>query len=681
MRPTIPLLLLALVLAPLSITASSGGTSTATWTEGSAVTGQLVHGTGTFDQGGADCVPYNGSPWVKIIDPDSTTRSQWDGTLGQEGSHTSTFTVDKVGTWSLQVWNGCGVMDTDTLTVTSGTPPSVPSAPQNTQASAASSTSIQVQWSAPSSNGGSSIQYYGIYRNGAYDGSISWPTTSFSDNGLTAGQEYCYKISATNSEGEGPLSNEACVTLQDDGTASASFSASSAAQGNVITLTCDTTAPDPEPAGPFVNKCQIKRPDGSVAASQDTASYGHKVVTYTTDVAGTWTGLADNGWGVTDSDSISVSAVETSPSPPQSIAAQAQNGQVALSWSAPADWGTGGSREYRLFVDGSFDRVLAGTATSETVTGLTNGQEYSFKLRASTTHGTSTDSSTVVATPIAASDPPGAPTALTADCDTGTDCWDRADLSWFAPSDSGSGPVSSYTVYIAGTPVSGSAGLSVSVFDLEPETEYCFTVRANNAYGQGSDSNQACYTTEAEPVSLQPPSVPQNVTAEFGDAQVIVEWDEPADWGPGSSRIYEIFLTGIFELSTTDTNATVTGLNNDQNYGVEVRAKTSEGHGPFSPSILGHPEAATTSTSSSTTTTSTTANAAGTPDDTDWAALTIPIGLGSVAALGGAAVLWRAPKRAMGRKVLGGLVALAGLAIVVIAIASPDSWAWLVGGR
>ncbi|MDA8887098.1 putative Ig domain-containing protein [Pontimonas sp.] len=94
----------------------------------------------------------------------------------------------------------------------------------------------------------------------------------------------------------------------------------------------------------------------------------------------------------------------TAPLQVTGATASAGNGQVALSWTAP---GSGGSAitDYvieQLDPDGSTWTTLTdgvSTSTSFTVTGLTNGTSYSFRVSAKNTIGTGTVSSTVSATP------------------------------------------------------------------------------------------------------------------------------------------------------------------------------------------------------------------------------------------------------------------------------------------
>jgi chitodextrinase/uncharacterized protein YdeI (BOF family) len=74
------------------------------------------------------------------------------------------------------------------------TPPSVPT---NVQASALSSSSIQVTWTASTDNRG--VEGYKVFRNGGQVGTTA--ATSYSDAGLLPGTEYSYTVSAYDGDG------------------------------------------------------------------------------------------------------------------------------------------------------------------------------------------------------------------------------------------------------------------------------------------------------------------------------------------------------------------------------------------------------------------------------------------------------------------------------------------------
>jgi parallel beta-helix repeat protein len=93
--------------------------------------------------------------------------------------------------------------------------PLVPSAPRNLQV-APGDQQVILTWIAPSFNGSLPITNYRIYRGTTPGGEIFYAqlgnVQTYLDFGLTNGQLYCYRVSALNGVGEGPMSNEACAT-------------------------------------------------------------------------------------------------------------------------------------------------------------------------------------------------------------------------------------------------------------------------------------------------------------------------------------------------------------------------------------------------------------------------------------------------------------------------------------
>ncbi|HLY81593.1 MAG TPA: fibronectin type III domain-containing protein, partial [Acidimicrobiales bacterium] len=128
---------------------------------------------------------------------------------------------------SNQVTGGCFVLcgwfsqwQTRNFAVVASTappPPTVPSAPQSLGATAGDGT-VSLTWSAPASDGGSSITNYEIYR-GTSAGTETkvaevGNVLAYTDGGRTNGTTYYYEVSAKNAVGEGSLSNEASATPQ-----------------------------------------------------------------------------------------------------------------------------------------------------------------------------------------------------------------------------------------------------------------------------------------------------------------------------------------------------------------------------------------------------------------------------------------------------------------------------------
>ena len=209
------------------------------------------------------------------------------------------------------------------------------------------------------------------------------------------------------------------------------------------------------------------------------------------------------------------------PSVPESLTATGGDGEVVLEWSAPADDGgapvTG--YEYRFAagtaVPGDTPWQSAGLDLEWTVTGLTNGQQYAFEVRAVNSAGPGAPARTA-ATPLGM---PSVPESLTA---TGGD--GEVVLEWSAPADDGGSPVTGYGYrYAAGQAVpedvtwrDAGTELTATVSGLENETRYAFEVRARNRVGPGETSG-----TTALPLRLRAELFSSAVLATEGEALVV----------------------------------------------------------------------------------------------------------------------------------------------------------------
>src|SRR5206468_4226907 len=97
----------------------------------------------------------------------------------------------------------------------SATAITVSSAPQNLQATEGVRNAT-LTWNAPSSNGGSPITGYKVYRSASSGTETCYirlsNDTSYTNTGLTGGTTYFYKVRAVNSVGLSPLSSETSAT-------------------------------------------------------------------------------------------------------------------------------------------------------------------------------------------------------------------------------------------------------------------------------------------------------------------------------------------------------------------------------------------------------------------------------------------------------------------------------------
>ena len=158
------------------------------------------------NNGGSNVTSYNiyhtttsGSGYILL--GTSTTLSYND--TGLTNGHTYYYIVSATNI------AGTGVNSTEVNDI----PATVPSVPQSLQAQTGNAY-ISLLWTAPTSTGGSAITGYNIYRSTTNDSnfvlvkSLGANSFSYTDNGLTNGQEYYYVVTSTNKAGESAYSNE-----------------------------------------------------------------------------------------------------------------------------------------------------------------------------------------------------------------------------------------------------------------------------------------------------------------------------------------------------------------------------------------------------------------------------------------------------------------------------------------
>ena len=193
-------------------------------------------------------------------------------------------------------------------------------------------------------------------------------------------------------------------------------------------------------------------------AGNDAAALSGQAVTNNTPGSGEGSGGGGGGGGGGD---------PSVPGAPASLTATAGDEEVALVWSAPADDGgapvTG--YEYRYAagdaVPGDTPWQSAGLNLEWTVTGLTNGQQYAFEVRARNRVGEGAARG-ALATPVGRL---GVPASLTA---TAGD--EEVELAWSPPADVGGESVTGYEYrYAAGDAV--PEGHAVAVRRAQPRVD------------------------------------------------------------------------------------------------------------------------------------------------------------------------------------------------------------------
>ena len=261
------------------------------------------------------------------------------------------------------------------------------------------------------------------------------------------------------------------------------------------------------------------------------------------------------------------------PGAVSTVTGVAGNGQVALTWTAGSAGATAisdynvwyaSAGSYAMFTDG------VSTATSATVTGLTNGTAYTFEIEAVNTGGTGPlSAASASVTPATV---PGAPTIGVA-----TPRNLAATVVWTAPTDNGGNPVTGYVITPStGTPVTVGNVLTYTMVALTNGAPYTFQVAAITTAGTGTRSAPSNSVTP----TLSAPAAPTVGVATAANTTATLLWTPATDNG-GAAVIGYIITPSSGTLVTVGnvTTYTLTGLTDGTSYTFTVAAINTIGTG------------------------------------------------------------------------------------------------------
>jgi len=466
----------------------------------------------------------------------------------------------------------------------------VPAAPTGLTATRSGASTINLSW-----NTVTGAVRYQVYSWDAVDewqrldGGAANPhtTNTFAHQNLVADRLYYYQVYAVNAAGDrGPRSNRANEVAGQNAPGRPVLTPTPGYQVNVISW------PMVSGAASYVLYAWDQS-WSQVGGTITGTSYTHTGLT----VGRTYyyEARAVNSGGVMGAYSAQVSATVLSTptiTAPVNLSAGTtpQDQQVTLTWQAPPGAGsTITGYEYR-YAESTASLpatwTSAGTALTVTITGLTNGTQYTFEVRAMSSTGEGPAAS-VMATP---ADEPDAPVL------TATEGYRLVMLSWDAPNTNGAA-ITAYHVEILNTQNQWVAetsvpGTSTSYTDsgLNDSTVYTYRVIAENAAGRSSASNSDDATTLAQPAQVPgAPTLPSapTVVAVSGPGMVTLNWQAPLFNGGSPITGYEYryklatassyggWMSAMMEL-TVD----VKPLTPLMEYDFEVRARNSVGPGP-----------------------------------------------------------------------------------------------------
>jgi uncharacterized repeat protein (TIGR02543 family) len=324
--------------------------------------------------------------------------------------------------------------------------------------------------------------------------------------GLTNGSSYTFKA-ITNSTANGASVTSALSIPTTAITPAKAPDAPTGVQVSAGTgkVTVSWTAPSSN-GSPITSYTVTSSPGGftcTVSAPATTCDVSTGLVAgtnYTFQV--TATSVAGTSGASTASSSVAINAA---PSVPLNVVATAGNASAAVSWDPPANTNGSAITGYTATAY-TAGNIASGTcastapATTCTVTGLTNGVPYTFKVTA--TNGIGTSAASTASSAATPSTVPNAPTGVTAAMGDAS-----ASVSFLAPVNNGGSDVISYTVTSSPGNFScmvNAPATSCNVTGLSNGTPYTFTVKANNKNGPSLASTASPSGT---PVQSSAPTV------------------------------------------------------------------------------------------------------------------------------------------------------------------------------
>src|SRR5438034_2041403 len=481
------------------------------------------------------------------------------------------------------------------------TPATQPGAPQGLSAAPGDAT-VSLTWSPPSSNGGSPITTYRVYRGFTSGGETLLTTlgvvTSYSDTAVTNGVTYYYEVSALNNVGEGPRSSEASATpvapptvpgaprdlgaVAGDATVALAWSSPSADGGSAIT-------------NYKVYRGTISGQLSLLATLPNVLSYTDSAVTNGQTYYYKVTAVNAVGEGPRSNEASGTpTSSQTVPAPPRQLNATPGDAQITLTWLAPSSDGGSPITHYKIYrgttSGGETPRATIGNVLTYSDTAVTNGVMYFYQVSAVNSVGAGAASGEVSVTPATQ---PGAPQGLSAAPGDAT-----VSLTWSPPSSNGGSPITNYRVYrgftSGGETLLTTLGVVTSYSDtaVTNGVTYYYEVSALNNVGEGPRSSEASATPVAPPTV---PGAPRDLGAVAGDATVALVWSSPSADGGSAITNYKVYrgtISGQLSLLATLPNVlsyTDSAVTNGQTYYYKVTAVNAVGEGPRSNEASGPP--------------------------------------------------------------------------------------------
>ncbi|GFZ31506.1 hypothetical protein CSC2_20320 [Clostridium zeae] len=455
----------------------------------------------------------------------------------------------------------------NTLTVTTSSDTTAPSAPTNLTTSTKSCTSVGLSWAAATDN--VSVTGYDVYNGSTKVGSTTTATT-YTVTGLLPNTSYTFTIKARDAAGNtSASSNSLAVTTLADTTAPNAPTNLVASNNSYTSVSLSWTASTDNIA---VTGYDVYDGTSKIGSTTNTTTY--TVSGLTPNTSHQFTVKARDAAGNTSASSNSLTvttlADTTAPSAPTSLNVVSKTCiSVNLSWAAATD--NIAVSGYEIYKGST--KVGETNGLTYTVSGLTPNTAYSFTVKAKDAAGNLSQASTSLSvTTTADTTAPTAPINLT----VVSKDYASISLSWTASTDNVG--VVAYDIYKGTTKVGQTNGeTTYTVNGLSPDTSYSLTVKARDLANNTSSASAALVVkTNAE---TQPPTVPSNlVVTSHSISEVAISWNQSTD---NIAVVgYDIFRDGIqiASVGSDVTSYTDSGLNPNTQYKYTIKAKDQAGN-------------------------------------------------------------------------------------------------------
>ena len=466
-------------------------------------------------------------------------------------------------------------------------------------------TQVSLSWTipTPSNNGGTDNTDYIIqysFNNGyTWSSPISTGSTTlnYTVTGLSNGTSYIFKVAAVNNLGTGNYSTNLATVAPSGSFAPTNLYVTPGNSQVDLSWTAPTNNGTIAIIGYNIQYLTGSGSTWSSPISTESTTLNYTVTGLTNGTSYIFQVAAVNSNGTANySANSSIVIPDVLPVAPTNLTATAGDTQVVLSWTTPINNGgsaiTGYNIQYLTGSGTTWSLLSIGSATnSYTVTGLTYGYSYIFRVAAVNSKGTGSYSDQ---SPVTLATVPGAPTDLTATLGDA-----QVSLTWSAPTSNGGSDVTGYTIEYSldngtWTIINDIITTNYVIFELLNGSQYRIKVKANNSV---IANNQNYITIYATPDVI--PNAPTILTAIPGNTQVVLSWVAPTSNGGTAITNYKIEYSAnnennwnIFTRTTslTSTNDTIKGLVNGNSYKFRVFAVNNLGPGFYSNEFISIPD-------------------------------------------------------------------------------------------